>query len=58
MTTSQYLERMVVALRDSQEHLKQTLQDIGGCDHAVNICCCDLRACIESNEELLKEVTQ
>ena len=32
---------------------KQTLKDIGGCDHSVGICCCDLIRKIEVAEEVL-----
>lgn len=29
-------------LKENLVALKQNIEDIGGCDHPVNICCCDL----------------
>jgi hypothetical protein len=46
---------LVGALKASTVELKQTLNDIGDCDHSVGICCCDLRMLIESNERILSK---
>ena len=40
--------RMLEALKLALPELKQTLDDIGACDHSVNICHCDLIRAIEA----------
>lgn len=50
------IEKMKKALQESNVELKQTLDEIGFCDHSVGFCVCGLISLIESNEELLAEV--
>jgi len=39
-------------LREAINELTETLSDIGGCDHPVNICCCSLVRLIEQLDEV------
>jgi hypothetical protein len=34
------------------------LDEIGGCDHSVNVCCCDLARDIEAGANALHELTE
>jgi hypothetical protein len=44
--TNQYLQEVL-------SELKQLAEDLGGCDHSVNICQCSLNMLVESTEEIL-----
>ena len=41
---------------DLLKEAKESLACIGGCDHSVGICCCELVKLIEDTEALLAEI--
>lgn len=42
-------------LRECRKELKQVVKDMGGCDHSVGVCCCDLIYLIERVDRATKE---
>lgn len=40
-------------MRALRDHLSDLIEDIGGCDHSVGICACDIRNSIEYADVLL-----
>lgn len=53
LTVANSHEKILVALKISQEELKHTLKESGDCDHSVGICVCALIALIEDNQETI-----
>lgn len=49
---------LVEALSEALEEEKETIDAIGGCDHEVGICCCDLANKIDRHEKLLASYHQ
>jgi hypothetical protein len=49
-------KRILIALEKAERFYKEEISAIGGCDHSVGICICDIIA--ESNDlsDLLKEI--
>lgn len=41
----------ITLLQKSLSELKDCLEDIGGCDHSVGLCCCTLKYLIEDIEK-------
>lgn len=40
--------------RNVLRDLKQNIEDIGGCDHSVGICCCDQIRTVEEFAEVIR----
>lgn len=57
----EYAVRQNAKLRDMLRvhvnYTKQSIKDIGGCDHSVGICCCDMQQDVDYAERLLGGAT-
>lgn len=45
-----------IYITDTNKELEQLVKDIGGCDHAVGICCCGTIRLIEDGKVLLQQL--
>ena len=46
---------LLANLKVATQDLKKYLEDIGGCDHSVGICCCDISRNLESALAVIAE---
>jgi hypothetical protein len=52
MNASEKIKQLINSHLELLNLAKETLEDIGGCDHQVGICCCGLIKIIEEGEEI------
>jgi len=53
----EYSYPFIDLLKESTKELIQLVDDIGGCDHSVGICCCGLNDLIERNIKAIQVST-
>lgn len=52
-----YRDHIIRSLKALVEMGVQTIKDIGGCDHSVNICCCEDKQKLEDGAAVLKAIS-
>lgn len=50
--------RLVAALRRQLAHNEGTLKDLGGCDHSVGICYCDIIRDVAEAQDVIREIEE
>lgn len=53
---AELVQELLASHRELIDEAQQTLQDIGGCDHSANVCCCGLIRKIENAVEVALKV--
>lgn len=54
--TEQFKELLKALIEAVKEEI-ENIEEMGGCDHSVGICWCDLKSQIEQHKEIIEKVT-